>query len=490
MNIEQGMMDLSAASYRVDTNIDLWVKKYMELISHKPDFTDVFEDKRLDKRANHIAGLLVHSRRSAIQGITEQGAEQKGFYRFLENEKVTEQHLIKEMQARCGKNVVDREVIVIQDTTSIGLSNHRNKLKPKSGVGYAGNKEGLGFLAHAALVIDADKETMLGFPAIKLWHREEDKSNNTTGIYKRQPIEQKESYKWIEISEQSKEVLSAARNITIVEDREGDIYEQFCIVPDEKTHLVIRNRDNRKLSNGEYLHQFLGKQSVAGTYKITIEKDVRKGRIKRVATLEVRYCKVTICRPGSVKDKGHPKELTLYAVEAKEIHGPKKDSIKWRILTTRCVESFEDALRIIHIYQLRWYIEQVFRLLKKKGFAIESSELSSGWSIRKLTLLLLNNILRVMQILMAYDNEEAQDIGEVFTDKEIECLQQVSQDLHIAERFAQTSLSWAADIIARLGGWKGNPKQRPPGPITMKRGLEKFAWLYRGWCIAKDVSTR
>ena len=76
----------------------------MELISHAPDFTGVFEDKRLDKRAKRIADLLVHSRSSVVQGITENEAEQKGFYRFLENESVTEEHLIRDsiqMQEEC-----------------------------------------------------------------------------------------------------------------------------------------------------------------------------------------------------------------------------------------------------------------------------------------------------------------------------------------------------------------------------------------------------
>ena len=462
----------------------------MELLSHRPDFTDIFSDKRLDKRAKQIADMLIRSQSSAIQGITEDEASQKGFYRFLDNEKVTEQCLIEEMQKRCGNNVEGRDVLVIQDTSSIGLSDHRNKLKPSSGVGLVGNKKGLGFLVHAALVLDADKETMLGFSSVKLWHREEDKANNTTRAYKQQPIEEKESYKWIEASKQSKKALLSAKSITIVEDREGDIYEQFCVVPDEKTHLVIRNRDNRRLTNGKYLHNFLQEQPVAGIYQIEIEQDKRKKIVKRTATLEVRHAKVTIKKPASVKDKKCPVELTLYAVEAKEINGPKNGSIKWRLLTTHCVESFEDALRIINIYRQRWFIEQVFRLLKKKGFAIESSELTTGWGIRKLTLLLLNNVLRIMQMLMAYGNEEAQRTEEVFSEDEIECLKQIGSDLSMTHRFDPSKLSWATDIIGRLGGWKGNPKQRPPGPITLKRGLEKFGWIFRGWCIAKDVSIR
>ena len=45
------------------------------------------------------------------------------------------------------------------------------------------------------------------------------------------------------------------------------------------------------------------------------------------------------------------------------------------------------------------------------------------------------------------------------------------------------SLAWAAWIVARLGGWSGYQSQRPPGIITMEKGLEKFNPLFLGWSI-------
>ena len=103
---------------------------------------------------------------------------------------------------------------------------------------------------------------------------------------------------------------------------------------------------------------------------------------------------------------------------------------------------------------------------------------------------MLNNILRILQMLLAYKNEEAQRTEEVFSEDEIEFLKLVGSDLSMTHRFDPSKLSWATDIIVRLGGWKGNPKQRPLGPITLNRGLGKFGWIFRGWCIAKDVSIR
>ena len=45
------------------------------------------------------------------------------------------------------------------------------------------------------------------------------------------------------------------------------------------------------------------------------------------------------------------------------------------------------------------------------------------------------------------------------------------------------SLAWAAWIIGRLGGWDGYPSSKPPGPITLRRGLEFFHAIAKGWLL-------
>lgn len=344
------------------------------------------------------------------------------------------------------------------------------------------------------MVLDAEKETMLGFSDMQLWHRTEDKANNTTQIYKRQPIEEKESFKWIKAGQQSKEVLQSAKMITIIEDREGDIYEQFCLIPDEKTHLLIRSKDNRKLADGSLLFESIAKEKSSGSYLLNITEDIRRNRKGRVAKIEVRYKKIIITKPKGRKSKTLPLTKELYLVEAKEVNGPKNDSVKWRILTTHPVKTFKQAIEIINMYKQRWYIEQLFRLLKKQGFKIEESELGTGWAIRKLTVLLLNNLLRLMQLLLAYDNDESQSVGEVFSKDEIDCLKEIEKKLEqkktqVKNLSPAKKLSWASWIIARLGGWKGIKKQRPPGPITMLKGLEKFNLIFQGWKLAKQLNT-
>jgi hypothetical protein len=463
------------------------------MVGHTPDYKGLFPDKRLEDRADILSQALLSGRTASIHASTQSETEQKGFYRFLLNERVTEQALIGELTNRCSNNVAGRDIVSIQDSSSFGFSQHSGSIKKDSGLGLVGNKIGLGFLSHCSLVIDVQTEAMLGYSDVQLWHRTEDKSNNTTKAYKKQPIEEKESYKWIKASQRTKDCLSAARSITIIQDREGDIYEQFCVVPDEKTNLLIRNRDNRKLADGNRLYDYIEQHKALGQYAIVLYGDIRKEKVNRTATIEVKAMPVSIRKPSAIKDKDIPETLTLYAVQAKETGYKGKDAICWRILTTIPIESYEQAVSIIEMYKMRWYIEQLFRLLKKQGYQIESSQLESGWAIRKLFALVLNAALRWMQLYLAYDVEESQPVSEVFSESELKCLTNIHDNYiaktdNTANPYNPQRLAWASWIIARLGGWKGNRKQRRAGPIIIKKGLEKFQMMYEGWKLANGIT--
>jgi len=461
----------------------------MDRIGHKPDFDGLLGDKRLERRAELISSSLLQSRSSSIHSATKNEAEQRGFYRFLSNEAVNESVLIREMVQRCAKNTVGKDVLVIQDTSSFGLSKNANNIKPGSGLGLVGNKTGLGFLSHVSLVLDAGSEDILGYCDLQLWHRNKDKSNNTTKVYKTEAIEEKESYKWIKAGKKTKDVLSQAAHVTIIQDREGDIYEQFCLIPDCRTSLIIRSRDNRRLADGSKLHSVLRNAPVLGGYLLTLPADLRKDKTKRIAEMEVRCQKVSIKKPKNGVGKEIAEEKELYAIEAREKNNDTKDGVCWRLLTDQPTLSLEEALKIVYRYTQRWYIEQLFRILKKQGFQIEESQLETGWAIRKLFLMVLNAALRVMQLYLAYGKEDCQELKEVFDQQEIDCLEAIEKN-HLPKTpktinpYRKDKLSWASWIIARLGGWKGNVKSKPAGPIIIKRGLDKFEDIYQGWKLA------
>ena len=204
----------------------------------------------------------------------------------MSNKNVEEQTLIDVCKERSNYLCEGKDVLVPMDTTEVNMDDHHNRLKPGKGIGVTGNDKDLGFFFHASLVLDAATGASLGFSDIQLWHREEDREKKD---YRKLPIEEKESYKWIKACEESKRHLSKANSITFIQDREGDIYEQFATIPDERTHLIIRSRDNRRLYGGGKLHEYLGSQPLAGSYSVELIKDIRKGIKSRMHIFQHRH---------------------------------------------------------------------------------------------------------------------------------------------------------------------------------------------------------
>lgn len=430
---------------------------------------------------------------SSIRRSTNTKAEQKATYRFLENEKVTEQELIESCCERTSELCNDKHLLVLNDTSEINLQRHSGRIQSEKGVGVVGNNKDIGFFAHLGLVVDINAYQAIGFSSINLWHRTPDKGTKESREYNKLPVEEKESFKWIKCVSDSKTILKNAASVTVVGDRESDMYELFVDAKQQGVDVLARNRIDRKTSEGLKLYETLNNTQVCGSYEIEVTGDNRKNTKKRKAILDVKFSEVFIQKPATKKDK-RQKEIKVWIVEAKE--NRETDAICWRLLTTHAITSYEQAVQMVEWYQMRWFIEQVFRLLKNKGFQIEDSQLENGWALRKLTILLLQNVLRVMQMLIAYNSTtEEEDIGLVFSEQEVDCLIKLNKRYEgktekLKNPYKQTSMQWATWIIARLGGWSGYKSQRPPGPITLKNGLDKFNHVFIGWCIAIDVGTQ
>lgn len=454
------------------------------------------KDKRLLNRGNSILNRLFVSSVHSIRQLATNDSEAKAMYRFLKNDNVSEQDIIRNMSINCKNAVGSKSVLCIQDTSEVNLYNHRNRIKQDDSIGTT-NAEfgGLGFHLHPSFVLDAETLLPYGFSDVKLWNRSHEKPVKDKS-HKRKliPIEEKESYKWIESSLKSKQILSSAKEIIIVQDREGDIYEQFCRVPDQRTHLLVRAKSNRTLKEKGKLFDFLSGQELQGTYQINLEGDKRRNIKKRTATIEVRFTPVTI-HAHQYTPKELSQSVKVYAIEAKEVGGNIENPIHWRLLTTKPIESLETALLCIEWYTCRWIIEEVFRILKKEGFDIEASELTRGKAIRKLCLMMLETIIKLFIMQIAYNSEEEIDPRSCFSEQEIECLDLQIQQLEgntqkLKNPYTTSDLKRYIWAIARLGGWKGYLKQRKPGITTFWIGLQKFSAIMQGWILFRDVSRR
>ncbi|MBZ8183206.1 IS4 family transposase, partial [Oscillatoria salina] len=427
-----------------------------------------------------------------IRQISGNRAEQIGYYRFLENENVSQSELVKSLSDACQQQVEGLHILAISDSSEINLNAHAGRLKAE-GLGVVGNNQDIGFFIHPTLVLNAENGFPLGLSSVQIWKRALDHANKHQRNYKSLPIEDKESYKWLLGAERSQDCLKVggAKLITHIGDRESDLYEEWATVPDAQTQVLVRVRQDRRLLGQEAsLYQFLEQQPCQGTYAVQVLADPRIGRTAREAWLSIRIACVKIRRPKNLSAQDYPTSVSLYAVEAKEINPPVGQApIHWRLLTTHKVFSLEQALKIIEWYRWRWRIEQLFATLKQSGLNVEATQLESITAIERLTILALSVAVRILQLLIGRDSP-ALSVDLAFNDEQQQCLEHLAPTLqgytHKQQNpYKRSSLAWASWLIARLGGWSGYRSQRPPGMPTLIQGLRKFDSLFRGWKLAQ-----
>lgn len=220
------------------------------------------------------------------------------FYRFLKNKRVRLTEVIENEIARSQLATVSGDVLAVSDTSSVNLQSHAGRLN-EEGLGYIGGGPGkhLGFHLHPTICLAAENSHILGLSSIQMWVREE-VGKERKAIYKRLPFEAKESYKWVRAAEETKAALPNARQLTMMGDREADCYEEMVLVPDARTHLLLRSCQNRRLADGGYLNERLAEQAVSGEYELLIAADGRVNREARRAQIEVRFTEVLDCGPG------------------------------------------------------------------------------------------------------------------------------------------------------------------------------------------------
>lgn len=461
----------------------------------KREFTD-FADVRLTKRSNQILGDLFRSGVHSIRQTSQTEADAKGFYRFLQNDRVSEEVIINNMVRNCKASCAGKYVVCIQDTTEVNLSSHSGRINKDDFIGTTNaiKDKGLGYFLHPSLVVDAQECIPYGYSAIKVWNRPLKFQSKHERNYNSLPIEKKESWKWIEVSKSTQEALSSTvEGVIIVQDREGDIYDQFCLIPDAKTDLLIRAQSDRVLMNKEKLFSCMSDSDAQGSYEILIP--AKNKRPKRTAKIEVRFKQVTIRRPGNA-DKKLPESLTLYLVEAREVDYNGKDGVCWRLLTTIKVDTIETARICIEWYSWRWTIEEVFKVLKKEGYNIEASELEYASSVRKLSLLIMEVVIKLFLMRLAYSEPEVElSADSCFSEEEQEFVEQQVVRMEGKTKKQQNpykrgDLRRCVWVVARMGGWKGYESKRHPGITTLWTGLHLFKAAFSGWCIYRDLSTR
>ena len=266
------------------------------------------------KNGARLLGRVCERQTVCLRKLGDDRAEQVKFRRFVMNERVTVGKMVARLRARVAEVSAGRHVLAIQDTSEI---NYEAKRARKRGLGTVGNGSDVGLFVHPMLTVDAETGHCLGLADVQVWRRFKRKAPDD----RKQPIEDKESYRWLKGPHRAKWALAKAAMVTIIDDREGDIYEKWARLPNRRTHLLSRACRDRAVVGGGTLFAVMA--ALPEQHRFTLDLPSRPGkRQARQARLSVRFGKVRICRPKSCSDPNAPPEIELSAIDVRELNPP------------------------------------------------------------------------------------------------------------------------------------------------------------------------
>jgi hypothetical protein len=416
-------------------------------------------------------GVFLHARIVAHGGkgisVSQLGGGRTGemqITRFLHNPKVTVSEMVTTASARTCTQARGRHVLAIQDTTALRV-----------------DEKGVGLSFHPLIAVDANEGALLGLVDVRFLMRK----GGERATRKQRDFEEKDSCRWLRGAESASALVEAGAScVTVIEDREGDIYESFAFKP-ANIEKLVRAAQDRRLADGTSLFARADEWTEAG--RMTVDLPAAPGRKARQATLSLRYGTVEIKRPKNRKPgrRKLPETVTVTLVDAREIDPPEAEQpAHWRLLTTHQVNDIADARRIIGFYRQRWTIEQLFRTMKTKGFNVEALRQQQDGPLEKLVTAVLIAAITVMQLVAEREGKAKRPLADAFDPDDRPALERVCQSLEgktdkQKNPHPKGSLAYAAWVFARLGGWTGYYGK--PGPIIMLRGLTEFHAIKHGW---------
>ena len=453
-----------------------------------------FQDERLRRRFHQMFAQLSGGIGRSIPWACQDWANTKAAHRFFANKRVSETAILGGHFVATQKRLASGvwPILMLHDTTE--LSFHRKDVEavgmttrmPRRKLdGKPQHYNVCGILMHSSLAVTVEG-LPLGLTAIKFWSRDKfygcnemKRRINPTRI----PIEQKESYRWLENVRQSTALLQEPHRCVHIGDRESDIYELFCTAQDVGSHFLLRTCVDRLAGDGKHtVADEMAEVRVQGLHRIQVQD--RKGNPSE-AVLEIRYRRIRVLPPIN-KSKRYP-ELWLTIIHAQERGTPTgRDKVDWKLITDMPVASRKEAIEKLKWYSMRWKIE-VFHKVLKSGCKAEASKLRTASRLVNLISVLAILSWRIFWMTMVNRSAPDADPDVTLTAEEIRLLDRLVADKP-SPQAKNRSLSSYMTKLARLGGYLARSNDPPPGNMVLWRGLSRLTDIHLGFLLAiQDV---
>lgn len=469
--------------------------------------TSDFEDVRLDERFKIVLDRLSQKPSVSIPAACRGWTETVAAYRFFDNPSVQQQDVLAPHQDATLDRIAEQDVVLlIQDTTEIDVTRPGEEM---DGAGPLNDESRVGFFNHTMLAVTPER-IPLGVVEADIWARdwEEFRENQTDKQAKerkrkQQPIEDKESFRWLQGYRRGCEVADEVPDtkMVVVSDSEGDIFECFAEAEPEaeekKAEWIVRACQDRSLSSEQErkLWEEIASTEVLGTMEVVVSKnqprskDDRKRkqpRSARTATLTIQAARVTL--KGPWRPGGKLADVTVNTVLVRETKPPKGEQpVEWLLLTSLPINTFEKVCLVIDYYCCRWQIEVYFRVLKS-GCRVEELQLETDERFKPCLALYMIVAWRVMYVLMLGRECPELPCDLIFSEDEWKAVYTVVEQATPPQ--TAPTMEEMVYMIASLGGHLGRTHDGPPGPKTMWIGMQRMIDLALAWRTFGPAKTR
>ncbi len=411
---------------------------------------DLGDARRTDRLVSTMAAMARAPDESLPRQLGSM-AGAKAAYRLFDCGAVTREAVMQPHLAQCRAQAARYPVgLMVHDDTTLDFSSHRQL----QGAGRVGDDRGTGFLAHSCLAVLPSGEA-LGLAHQTIWARP------PKGIRR----QTRESAVWAETVATIGRPPEGTRFISVA-DRGADVFEHLETVRETGWDAVVRAAQARRLA--------------AGGGSLTA---LRAARAMGAATVLSQQREVAVCVAW--------RELELLPPR----HGPAgrapirvqgvrvwNGTLEWLLLTTRPVETLDQALEIIAWYSRRWVVEE-FHKAWKTGCRVEQRQLAEADRLVPRLGALAIVAIRLLGLRDAArcDGAAPADVPETTIKILAAKLQQPAECFTTNRNFLRG--------VARLSGFLARKSDAEPGWQTLWKGWVVLMSLVEGYELAQTVTS-
>jgi hypothetical protein len=449
-----------------------------------PQVTGPLPDRRLQRRLNTLVDTFAEQPQRSIPQVTGNRNDMDAAYAFFQNPRVGPEAIVAACLDQTQQQLQGcRRVLAIQDTTDLNYSG----LEQTTGLGHTDGPGGRGLKLHSTLAV-RDDGLPAGLLTQQFWARDPAHKGRAKDRRQRQATD-KESFRWRDHARAARQAVPADTELVLIADREGDIYDWLADDRPAHTHLLVRvAQAHRVVVSGPdggtgRLAEVVRAAPVLGVHTVQVPRS--DDQPTRLAQLSVRGAAMQVLPPRHAKQRRRLRPVPVWVIEAWEENPPAGcTGLCWRLVTTERVETWEEALRALREYLLRWLIERLHYTLKS-GCQIEQLQLETAERLANAVAVYSQVAVRVLRLAYQLRVQPQLPATVAFSAEELAVLEG-SQGIPGGGRAAGRLQTVAAAVaaLARLGGHLGRKGDGPPGVKVLWRGLQCLHDRVLGYRIA------